>query len=266
MFWPNHTSRLFSWAALASLACIVFGLHACVSRKYNSDALPETITAQAQPRIAVDYLGMGWCYYLEDPSHTPEVFKTDLIDDEIDVDIATGIETNYQFQVVYTLRKFKNTHTVSMDFDSLSEWQRKNMSLFSSSADEWESFMKLADEISRARTAVLGRRLDAGLCRTIYKDKKVPDYNLLKAHRFKSTSMSEYVVRCFGDTGELVSRSEAQFVPVANYRVIRKALNEVTTSPEYARFQKSGAKCRENVLQLEIGRGRILQVIKKKVL
>jgi hypothetical protein len=196
---------LFTWAALTALAFTVLGLHACVSRKYNSDAQPETITATAQPRIAVDYLGMGWCYYLEDTSQTPEVFKPDLIDEEIDVDLSTGIETKYVFQVVYTLRKFKNTHSVSMDFDSLSEWQRKNFDLYSSSADEWNAYMKLADEISRSRSALSGRKLDAAFCRSIYKDKTVPNYNLLKAQRFKSNSMSEYVIRCLGDTGELLS-------------------------------------------------------------
>lgn len=250
-----------------ALLCMLSALGAvsCIKRYFNSESNPETIFQVSQPRIAIDYLGLGWCYYLEDKTQPVMTFKTDEIDEDVDVDLSTGIETRTTFQLKYSIRHFKRAHTASIEYGALDEWRKKNEVFSDEFKDQWDTLQILDGELSRAAGTLSVRKVEENICKKIYKDRDQPDFDLLKTEYIKKNKLSQYVLRCYGDSGQLMSLSKLETATPSGYNLIRKILSEISSSPEYTHLTRRGATCRETLKHLELSRGQFLRSTKTKV-
>lgn len=253
------------FGSAALLAFAFSSVSSCVARTYNTDSGPSTLFQIAHPRIAIDSVGLGWCYYLEDKNLPPVILKTNEVEDDIDVNLSTGVETKQRFQLLYIIRQFKKSHEVSMDFATLDEWRRKNPSYVTDGNSEWDALGSIQSEMQNARSLVEMREFESSLCKTIYKDTDKPDFALLDKRFVKERRRSEYVVRCYGDSGQLMSRSKLQQLTDSQYKTAKRILMEVTTLPDYLPLRRSGANCRDGLRQMEISRGRLLETTQRKV-
>lgn len=256
-FLNRHLALLCVFSALVAVSC--------VKRYFNSESNPETIFQVSQPRIAIDYLGLGWCYYLEDKTQPVMTFKTDEIDEDVDVDLSTGIETRTTFQLNYSIRNFKKAHDDSIEYSALEEWRKKNDIFSDSFKDQWDTLQILDGELSRTAGTLSIRKLEENICKKIYKETDKPDFDLLKKEYIKNNKLSQYVLRCYGDSGQLMSLSKLETATPSGYNLIRKILGEVSSSPEYTHLTRRGASCRESLKHLELSRGQFLRSTKKKV-
>ncbi len=238
---------------------------ACVTRKYNVDAQEQTFFQSGKPRIAIDYVGFGWCHYTEDTSVKPEMIKTLLTEQDSDFNLDTGILTTQTFQLLYVVRKFKKAHPVSMDFEALSEYQRNHLDFSKLSDTEMSVVGILASEIGSAKNAVYSRSHEQGICENIRKDKAIPTFSRLKDSPPKYKSLTEYIVRCRGDSGEVMSRSEGEVLNTADYKLVSRILNDLTSKPEFSRFRREGANCKDDIVQLEIIRGPVIGTRSEKI-
>lgn len=254
--------RFCSAAVLATVSSV---FAACVARTCNTDSSPSTLFQIAHPRIAIDSVGMAWCYYLENKSALPVILKTDESEDEVDVNLSTVVETRHRFQLLYIIRQFKEAHDVSMNFDVFQEWRAKNPSYVSDGNSERDALGSIDSEVQNARTLVEMREFELSMCKSIYKDTDKPDLSLFDKGAGRERRRSEYVVRCYGDSGKLMSRSKLQQLTQRQFKTAKRILSEVTTLPDYAPLRRSGANCRENLQQMEISRGRLLETIQRKV-
>jgi hypothetical protein len=261
-------SQMNNWMRFCSAALLAFASSAfiaCVARTYNTDSGPTTLFQIAHPRIAIDSVGMGWCYYLEDKNVPAVILKTDEVEDDVDVNLSTGIETKNRFQLLYIIRQFKKSHELSMDLTSFEEWRRKNPSYVAENNSEWDALGFIDSELQNSRSLFEMREFESSLCKTIYKDTNKPDFALLQKRFVKESKRSEYVVRCYGDSGQLMSRSKLQQLSDVQYKTAKRILIEVTTLPDYEPLRRRGANCRDGLRQMEISRGRLLESSQRKV-
>lgn len=252
-------------AVLCALWAGVSVTPACVSRGFNTDADAKTLFQVSQPRIAIDYVGLGWCYYLEEKSTPVQVFKTDHVDEEVDVNLDTGIETRHQYQVVFSVREFRKAHPVSLNFEVSAEWRKNNPEAGFKDSAEWDALSSLWNEINAAESLIAMRKTDQMICRQIYSKTDKPDYSLLQGRSIKRLQLEEYVVRCAGDSGELISKSKLEQLSLPGYNLVRSVLADMTTSPKYTHLQRPGAECRETIQIMEISRGKFLGTKQQKV-
>lgn len=258
----NRCGR-FSFAALFAFAASA--LAACVARTYNSQSETNTLFQAAHPRIAIDYLGLGWCYYLEDKSAAPLVFKTNQTEDQVRVDLSTGVETRQRFEVLYIIRQFNKAHELSMEFQAVDEWRNNNLNTIFRGQPEWNAVGLIDSEMQNVRNHLNMRVVDLSFCKTLHNDAKQQETPTLNKDLFKGRPFSEYNVRCQGEAGEVMSRSSLEQLSEAEYKIANKILTEITTLPAYVPFRRSGAKCRASLRQMEISRGRLLQATQQKV-
>ncbi|NBX18287.1 MAG: hypothetical protein EBR09_13065 [Proteobacteria bacterium] len=247
---------------VAALMCALFS---CVKRKFNSDALPETLYQAGKPRIAIDYLGIGWCFYAEDQGVRPEIIKSQETERDGDFNIDTGIVTTHTYQVYYALRKFKKVHPVSLDFGILSEYSSRKFQNSSVSGEQFEAIEKLHKEVDLARGRLSGRRMDLSICEMIRKDNRLPKTGELQNTRKEAKGLSEYIVRCSGNEGEVLGRSDIGVVSVSEFKMISDVLSEVTTGPAFSGFRREGAKCKDEIVQLEVFRGPVISTSSEKI-
>lgn len=247
------------------VAAFMFTLISCVPRKFNSDALPETLYQAGKPRIAIDYLGIGWCFYSEEQGVRPEIIKSQETERDGDLNIDTGIVTTHSYQVYYALRKFKKVHSVSLDFGILTEYSSRKFQNSSMSAEQFETLEKLQKEVDLARSRLNGRRMDLAICKMIRKENRLPKAGELQNTRKEAKGMSEYIVRCSGNEGEVLGRSDIEVVSASEFKMISNVLNDVTTDPAFSGFRREGAKCKDEIVQLEVFRGPVMSTTSEKI-
>lgn len=243
-------------------AMLVVVLNGCVKRGYNQ-ATEQTIHAPSKDRLAFSYVGLGWCYYIEDKSYTPTVVKTGLEDAEVSINLETGVERRDKYEVVFSRRKFLKAHQWPLEFDTVGEWLRRLHS--NSIPDElsYQVFYKLSQEIDELRGSIEMRKLEKGFCEAINSG------NALKLKTMPSLEqkarITEYTLRCDKETGEIMRRSDYEILDVTHYQRLRGALQELTNSPDWKKYQRSGSPCHEHIFQFEVSRGKYLGSEVKKV-
>jgi len=261
VFGSFQTVRLVVAISLAAFGLL--GAGGCTRRGYNQASELQTLTAPGKERLAFAYVGFGWCYYVEDKSYTPTIIKTGLEDAVVDVNLDSGVERKDKYEVVFSRRKFLRAHEWPLEFEVVGHWFRKQPLGEPIGPSQYDIFEKLSAEMSGMRSAINMRKFEKDMCDAVnrgegQKLRRIPSLEEKKR-------ITEYALRCDKETGEIIRRTDYEQLELAQYQNLRKTLGELTTHPDWKKYQRVGTPCREDILQFEVSRGKYLGAETRKL-
>lgn len=244
-----------------SLALLLAG---CVQRRYNDEeALAQNIFAFNRPRIAFDYVGFGWCYFLEDTTYKPQVVKTNLVDSDVDVDLDTGVERTDKYQVVFTLRKFSKQHPVPFEFGAFRRWSDDYLGKRGFNTEEFAAAGKVESSILALHSDISRLKMETQICEDVKKG-QAPRVGYFPSSD-KGTLLSEYRLRCRNDSTEVSRRAEVETLSHFGYDFARLGLDQLVKDSKWDKYRRSGTPCPDSTFVMEISRGQYLGSESRKV-
>jgi hypothetical protein len=257
---------VFSFVSLLSAASF------CTSCKNpvgttNPAANTASFSANEQPKIAFDYLGLGWCYYLEDTAYEAKAVDTKLTEYDDDVNMDTGVQTKRFYQIQFTMRRYLKAHPTALDRDVVTTWRKRNRDegkLAAGSANS-STALEIEREISRTESALRKMKFDESACEQFGSRGSSQDAENALTQGAQGGKVSEWVLRCGADNGGIAPRSVVNTLSASEYAFVRKVLSEITTLPAYSHHVRAGAACQESLMQMDVSRGRLLRTETKKV-
>ncbi|MEY4064167.1 MAG: hypothetical protein RIR26_375 [Pseudomonadota bacterium] len=239
-------------------------LSGCVQRSYNDEeAAAQNIFAFNRQRIAFDYVGFGWCYFLEDTIYKPQTVKTNIVDSESNVDLDTGIERTDKYQVVFTLRKFDKQHPTPFEFNAFSAWTNDYSKNGTINTEEFTAAGQVESSIQALRSDISRLSSEKAICEDVKKG-LAPKINYFPVSD-KQALVSEYRLRCRNDSTEVSRRAEVEMLSQFGYEFARKGLDELVKNPKWQQYLHLGTPCPDSTFVMEISRGQYLGSESKKV-
>lgn len=235
----------------------------CIRRSFHAEAKTETVYSFGQPRLAFSYVGLGWCYYVEDTNMKPNIVKTGLVQTDIDVNLDTGMERKDKFEIVFVERKYLKAHNLSFEFDAFSKWSTRQFSNTELSMEEFDALNAVSKELSMIRVDIDRRVLDNSICEKINSGDGLKLTSLPTPEN--KAYLTEYKLRCKPGQTEILRKSEVEKLNGQSYKFIRNGLTQLTTDKAWQSFARINAKCHDQIQQIEIDRGQYLGSETRKI-
>jgi hypothetical protein len=244
------------------LASLSAGMGACQKRSFHQESESQTISSFLQPRFAFENAGLGWCAYKEDTTLQPKLFRTNYVYVDISYDLETLIERRDRFQRIFALRSYNKTHDVAIDFDAFSKWSQPLFSHSSMNDKVFSAIIQMERELSATHSDLNSRRHAQVMC----EKRAAEDEAANKSGQPLSQDdfAIEYRLRCQYGAEQAIRHSDAAVLSPEGYRLVEKAIYELSHDTKWQTYWRTGVKCRDTISHLESSRGQYLGSESKK--